>query len=54
MNNEKLGKRLDKCLGDEKKVENYAIPLDVDWELERTMQDDEALCLDVMIFENIV
>jgi hypothetical protein len=42
------------CLGDEKKVETSAIPLDVDWELERIMQDDEALCLDAMIFENIV
>ncbi len=30
VNNEKLGKRFDKCLGDEKKVENYVIPLDVD------------------------
>jgi hypothetical protein len=28
--------------------------LDGDWELERTMQNDEALCLDAMIFENIV
>ncbi len=54
VNNEKLGKGLDKCLGDEKKVKNYAISLDGDWELERTMQNDEALCLDAMIFENIV
>jgi hypothetical protein len=54
MNNEKLGRRLDKCLGDGKKVENYVIPLDVDWELERTMLNDETLCLDAMIFENIV
>jgi hypothetical protein len=28
--------------------------LDVDWELERTMLNDETLCLDAMIFENIV
>ncbi len=41
-------------MGDGKKVENYVIPLYVDWELERTMQDNEASCLDAMIFEKIV
>jgi hypothetical protein len=49
-----LARRLDKCLLDEKKAKNYALPLDGDWKLEGIMQYDEALCLDVTIFGNIV
>lgn len=44
---------LDKCLVDGKKGENYAPPLDGDWALEATIEDDKALCLDVTHMENI-
>jgi len=42
----KLARRLDMCLDDGKKANNYALPLDGDSELERTIHDNEALCLD--------
>jgi hypothetical protein len=36
-----------------KQVENYALPLDGDWELERTVHDEEALYLNATNFGNI-
>jgi hypothetical protein len=38
-------------LVDGKKAENYALPLDGDWALEATTEDDKALCWMLQILE---
>jgi hypothetical protein len=40
-------------LANGKNAKKYALPLDGDWELEGTIHDDEALCLDATNFGNI-
>jgi hypothetical protein len=37
----------------EKKPKDYALSLDGDWVLKGTVTDDEAMCLDIMIFGNV-